>query len=247
MSVCSTKTRTAALSVRTRWHPGSWCGSRRPVRSISANSLPIVVWRSIVISRNCSQNSGSTVIDVSRPLILTWCRQLSFQRCLSHCWRRHLTSDSQSDWRREPAGLEFRQMLGHLGTSQSSQISFSVTQGWSAFGGRFDVPARGSEVRHSLMSISRTSRVVLAPATSRLGRAKPAALSVVKRSELTTMRVSRLAWIALGESAKGEVRSGTSPWPATKTAPAASAAEAFGRAAGADIPPHCGSRSCGQT
>jgi hypothetical protein len=97
MSVCSTKTRTAALSVRTRWHPGPWCGSRRPVRSISANSLPIVVWRSIVISRNCSQNSGSTVIDVSRPLILTWCRQLSFQRCLSHCWRRHLTSDSQSE------------------------------------------------------------------------------------------------------------------------------------------------------
>jgi hypothetical protein len=83
MSVRSTKTRTAALSVRTRWRPSPWCGRRRPVRSISANSLPIVVWRSIVISRSCSQNSGSTVIDVSRPLILTWCRQLSFQRCLA--------------------------------------------------------------------------------------------------------------------------------------------------------------------
>ena len=39
MSVCSTKTRTAALSVRTRWRPGPWRGSRRPVRSISANSF----------------------------------------------------------------------------------------------------------------------------------------------------------------------------------------------------------------
>jgi hypothetical protein len=35
MSVCSTKTRTAALSVRTRWRPGPWYGSRRMVRSIS--------------------------------------------------------------------------------------------------------------------------------------------------------------------------------------------------------------------
>jgi hypothetical protein len=84
MSVCSTKTRTAALSVRTRWRPGPWCGSRRPVRSISANSLPIVVWRSIIISRNCSQNSGSTVIDVSRPLILTWCRQGDWNRFTTH-------------------------------------------------------------------------------------------------------------------------------------------------------------------
>jgi len=75
MSAWNTNIRTAALSVRTRWRPGPWYGSRRPVRSISANNLPIVVWRSIVISRNCSQNSGSTVIDVSRPLILTWCRQ----------------------------------------------------------------------------------------------------------------------------------------------------------------------------
>jgi predicted ATPase len=52
MSVCSTKTRTAALSVRTRWRPGPWYGSRRPVRSISANSLPILgqlddAWRTI--------------------------------------------------------------------------------------------------------------------------------------------------------------------------------------------------------
>jgi hypothetical protein len=35
MSVCSTKTRTAALSVRTRWRPGPWYGSSRPVRYIS--------------------------------------------------------------------------------------------------------------------------------------------------------------------------------------------------------------------
>jgi hypothetical protein len=84
MRAWNTNIRTAALSVRTRWRPGPWCGSRRPVRSISANSLPIVVWRSIVISRNCSQNSGSTVIDVSRPLILTWCRQGDWNRFTTH-------------------------------------------------------------------------------------------------------------------------------------------------------------------
>ena len=67
MSVCSTKTRTAALSVRTRWRPGPWYGSRRMVRSISAISLAVVVRRSIVINRSCSQNSGSTAIEVLWP------------------------------------------------------------------------------------------------------------------------------------------------------------------------------------
>jgi hypothetical protein len=33
----------------------------------------IVVLRSMVISRNCSQNSGSALIEVSRPLSLTLC------------------------------------------------------------------------------------------------------------------------------------------------------------------------------
>ena len=60
MSVCSTKTRTAALSVRTRWRPGPWYGSGRMVRLISANRRLMVVLCTIVISRNWSQNSGST-------------------------------------------------------------------------------------------------------------------------------------------------------------------------------------------
>jgi len=53
MSVCSAKTRTAALSVRTRWRPGPWHGSSRRVRLISANRRLMVVPCIIVISRNC--------------------------------------------------------------------------------------------------------------------------------------------------------------------------------------------------
>jgi hypothetical protein len=73
MTSCSTKIRTAALSANTRGRPGPWYGNSRCVRSISANNLPIVVLRSIVISRNCSQNSGSALIEVPRPLSLTLC------------------------------------------------------------------------------------------------------------------------------------------------------------------------------
>ena len=78
MTSCSTKTRTAALSANTRGRPGPWYGNSRCVRSISANNLPIVVLRSIVINRNCSQNSGSRLIEVSRPLSLTLCRRYCF-------------------------------------------------------------------------------------------------------------------------------------------------------------------------
>ena len=68
MTVRSTKTRTAALRVSVRSQPLPWSGNRRIVRSISARRLLMVVWRSITISRNCSQKSGSTLIDVYRPL-----------------------------------------------------------------------------------------------------------------------------------------------------------------------------------
>jgi hypothetical protein len=62
MSVRSTKTRTAALSVSVRSQPLPWSGNRRIVRSISARRLLMVVRRSIMISRNCSQKSGSSVV-----------------------------------------------------------------------------------------------------------------------------------------------------------------------------------------
>jgi hypothetical protein len=65
MIVRSTKTRTAALSVRTRWRPGPWNGMRRMVRSISAKRALIVVRCSNAISLNWSQNSGSTLMVVS--------------------------------------------------------------------------------------------------------------------------------------------------------------------------------------
>ena len=71
MTVRSTKTRTAALSVSVRSQPLPWYGNRRIVRSISARRLPMVVRRSITISRNCSQKSGSTLIDVYRPFSQT--------------------------------------------------------------------------------------------------------------------------------------------------------------------------------
>ena len=71
MTVRSTKTRTAALRVSVRSQPLPWCGNTRIVRSISARRLLMLVRRSITISRNCSQKSGSTLIDVYRPLSQT--------------------------------------------------------------------------------------------------------------------------------------------------------------------------------
>ena len=178
-----------------------------------------MVWRSIVISRNCSQNSGSTVIDVSRPLILTWCRQLSFQRCLSHCCRRHLTSNSQSEMATRACWCEIPSDAGSFGHISEFPNQFFCNSRVVGFWRAVRRPGkrlRGSAFPNVNLA---NSRVVLAPATCRLGRAKPAVLSVVKRSELTTMRVSRLAWIALGRSRQGRGAFGTSPWPATKTAP----------------------------
>jgi hypothetical protein len=71
VSVCSTKTRTAALSVRTRRYPGR-AGCRRIVRSISASSWLMAVLRVMAMIRSCSQNSFSSVIVVLSLPTRTW-------------------------------------------------------------------------------------------------------------------------------------------------------------------------------
>jgi hypothetical protein len=66
VSVCRTKTRTAALSVRTRLYPGR-AGCKRIVRSILMATLRVTA-----MMRSCSQNSSSSVIVVLSLPTRTW-------------------------------------------------------------------------------------------------------------------------------------------------------------------------------
>ena len=80
-----TPVRCASVRVGVRPAPAPAYRARRAGLTDLANSviarpllsrcprMAIVVLRSIVISRNCSQNSGSRLIEVSRPLSLTLC------------------------------------------------------------------------------------------------------------------------------------------------------------------------------
>jgi hypothetical protein len=71
VSVCSTKTRTAALSVRTRRYPVR-AGCKRIVRSISASSRLMATLRATAMMRSCSQNSSPSVIVVLSLPTRTW-------------------------------------------------------------------------------------------------------------------------------------------------------------------------------